>query len=278
MKKIALELRPFTRLIWKNKEMKEEWLPKINQASRLYNITEWKMVSEGLRKCGTIHLNRRNFEGMLERLEKDGMFFKPISRTAKYQGFSHRHIVPEPNEDYDVYGVICKNKEDCDMFAKWSNSSNDEIHNEIAKLLKYPDCCAKAFTTRWNKGIIDPMFEAGLGMREMEYLEEDGKEIINLDSVPIEGNQMLRYFGLRTTSHLPCSFDCLETKEIAKDWIRTMKKIDSEGLEYLKELLSLDFSWNAYYGIVEVDNKLFRGITTTGFNKTKRIINVGRNA
>lgn len=275
MKKIALDLVPFTRLIWKNKEAKEEWEPKINQASRLYNVTEWKMVSEGLRKCGTVHINKNNFEGMLERLEKDQMFFKPITRTAKYQGFSHKHITPRPDEDYDVYGVICKNKGDCDAFVKWSGSGSVEIHNEIAKLLKYPDCCSKMFTTRWNNGIIDPMFEAGLGMRKIEYLEEDGKEIINLDNVPIEGNQMLRYFGLRITSHLPCSFDCPKTKEVAKDWIKVMKKTDLEGYKYLKELLSLSFSWNAYYGIVQLDNSIFRGITTTGFDKTKRIINVG---
>jgi len=98
---------------------------------------------------------------------------------------------------------------------------------------------------------------------------------IKLDSIAEECNQMLRYFGCRITSHLPHSFDCEETKELGQEWLEVMEDIDSEATKWLKELLTLPLKWEAYRGIVEVDNKLFKGITTTGYTKEKKIIEIG---
>lgn len=274
-KKIAIEgLIPFTRCIWRNKECKAEWEPKLREASRIYNISEWKMVAEHKRKCGTIHVNKNNFEQMLDKLAEDGLFFKPIARTASYQGFSHRHIVPKSNEDYNVYGVLAYDKDDALEFAKLSNSRDKNMHIGIGELLGYPRCCSDAFTERWSGGIIDPIFEAAMKTKNVEYHHEDSVLLLKLDKVPIETNQMLRYFGLRTTSHLPCAFDCKETIKIAKNWKDVMKKTDEKAFDYLKELLEMPLRWDSYHGIVICTTPIFRGVTTTGYNE-RRIIKVG---
>lgn len=273
MKKIALDVRPFTRVIWRSKEVKTEWESKLREASRVYYLAEWKMVSERLRKCGTVHVNKMNYEQVLNLLVQDGLFFKPITRTARYQGFSHKHITPKAGEDYDVYGVIASKREDALQFAKLSESRSNSMHMEIGDLLGYPRCCSDAFTKRWSEGSIDPLFEAASEVVPIR-LDSD-TEVITLDRTPIETNQMLRYFGLRTTSHLPCSLECKETIKMAEGWRDVMKKVDTRAHQSLEELLRLPLRWDAYRGILIVTTPIFKGVTTTGFTENKKIIQIG---
>lgn len=273
MKKIALSIRPFTRIVWRSNEIKGEWEPKLRRASRVYNEAEWRTVAEGHRKACTVHMSRGNFETLAERLTKDGMFFMPLHRTAKYSGFSHTHIEPKEGEDYDVYGVAAKDPEICERFKKADKGGTSVEHSKIGELLDYPECCRRAFKRRWGKGIIDPMFEAAKAVDGAA--KEGNTEAIELDDLPPETNQMLRYFGVRMTSHLPCSFRCEETIEGAGYWKEVMKDADLGGYNYLGEILDLDLRWDAYRGIVEVTTPLFRGITTTGFTWGKRVIRKG---
>ena len=177
---------------------------------------------------------------------------------------SHTHLVPQNNEPYSVYGVIAKNKEDALSFAN-SETNQGTDHKLIGNLLNYPKCCIEAFTERWGRGIIDPMMEA----------TNSDKNIIELDSIPIETNQLLRYFGFRITSHLPCNFDCKDTTIIGKGWEEIMQDINLSAFNDLIKLLNLPLVWDAYRGILEVTTPIFKGITTTGFTEHRNIIKIG---
>ena len=133
MEKFALNMCPFTRIIWRSNKLRELWQERLQEASRLYNEAEWQMVAQGKRKCGTIHISKNNYDIILSRLAKDEMFFNPIAKTAPYSGFSHVHRVPKPNEDYIVYGAIAKNIKDAKLFAN-SETNKGTNHRIIGKL------------------------------------------------------------------------------------------------------------------------------------------------
>lgn len=265
--KIALEnIRPFTRLIWKSNEIRDEWEPKLNRAASVYHQTEWEMTARGKRKCGTIHVDRDNFNEMFKRFTENDLFFYPIAKSAKYGGFAHKHIQPKEGEPYYVYGAFGRDPKDVMAFKEYERETGD--HESIGDLLGYPRCCQKKFTERWPES-IDPIFESG------EEVEEAENGVIEIKTIPPEANQMLRYFGIRITSHLPCSMKCEKTIELGDEWFSVMKDVDKKGAEFNRRLLEQPIEWNAFRGILEVKTPLFMGITTTGFTEKKKIIRIG---
>lgn len=273
--KVALDIRPFTRIIWKNDDIKKEWKPKLNKAQHVHHESEWKTVAEGYRDVCTVHISNKNYKRMIDKLTEDGMFFKPLHKTARYSGFSHKHITPKGNENYNWYGVASKDNKICKEFAK-ADRKND--HKTIGKYLNFPQCCRDKFNKVWSKGIIDPIFEAVECLDESELVYKDNGKLLKIDEVYPESHMMLRYIGIRMTSHLPCSMKCEKTKEYSHFWKEVKKEIDKDGYNYLMEILKMPLTWDAYRGIVEVTTPIFKVITTTGFTWDKRIVEVGGGA
>jgi len=98
-------------------------------------------------------------------------------------------------------------------------------------------------------------------------------EIVELE-VPAETNQLLRYFGFRIASFLPCSFDCKRALRTGSKIAKSMRKIDSEALDWLLEALRLPLEWDSYRGLVEVRTPLFIGLANTSFKEHRKIIRV----
>lgn len=264
-KKIALNIRPFTRIVWKGKNLQSM----LNEVSRLYTMAEWETVKRGLRRVATVHLTYDNTYDMLQQMAKDKLIFIPIAKSAYYSGFSHRHIPPRQGEPYFIYGVLARNWKDAWTFTKASEDPH-LVHKVVGKLLGYPTCCIEAFNDRWKQGIIDPIWEAGCEMAVPIKVRED-KWLLNAKP-SIYTNQMLRYFGIRITSHLPCSFDCTATEEVGAIWSETMESISPKVYKQLVKLLQMPIVWDAYHGIVQVNTPLFIGISTTGYTDDNRVI------
>jgi len=247
-------MEPFTRLIWKNSENRKNWINKIHKASQVYHATELATFEMGLRKAISYHIHPENLEKQLEMLAKGGSVFLPIRRSKIYSGFSHRHIDPQPGDPYFVYGVLAKTLEDAELFRKCSAGQKVD-HGSIGQLLGYPECCIRFFEKVWGP-VIDPIFEA--------YGSES--------HVHPYCNQALRYFGLRITPHLCCSSDCKATIEWGRQWFSVMEGLDKEAAGWLRELLSLPFTWNCLNGAAIVDTDLFRGVTNSNVSKKEVIV------
>lgn len=277
MSKRTLNIRSLSRKIWPTEEKRDKWKDIIRKASRTHSIAERKMVTEGYRKAGTTHLNKKNYYDKLDIMSEEGLIFTPIRKTTPLSGFTHTHYDPKEGEDYDIYGAITRNKEDGQLFKKYEKQQPTN-HEKIGELLGFPECCRGNFKDNWDEH-LDPMIPSIDSMDTSEYHEEEEidegvKHVYEVDSIPPETNQLLRYWGLRVTSHLPHSFDCQETIDFGKKWIEVMRDIDEEGLEYLLEILDMPIRWDQYRGILEVTTPIFRGITTTGFTEDRYVIKV----
>jgi len=274
--KVALDIVPFTRTIWKTESKENLWQDRLNRISSMFTQAEYLTVKNGYRDVATIHVDMDNGLDILSRIAVDGLVFLPIAVSAKYQGFSHRHIAPAPNQDRFIYGVLARDKDTAMKFKIASNDPN-KVHLEVGRMLGYPECCTIAFNDRWKRGKIDPMWETAIatGTKEVSEPMEDEGYVHYITIKPyVECNQLLRYFGIRLTSHLPCSFQCNRTKDMAWYWKDTMRSIDRKAYLWLIKLLSMPLEWNAYRGILQVNTNLFLGVTTTGYTEDKYIIRV----
>ena len=95
-------------------------------------------------------------------------------------------------------------------------------------------------------------------------LEGDDSPVPNLDGrvkgYP-EANCLLRYFGARIVSHLPCSPVCEGTRKVGVRWLEIMRDIDEEAAGWLVKLLSSETTWDSYHGVVQVETPYFIGVT-----------------
>ena len=77
-------------------------------------------------------------------------------------------------------------------------------------------------------------------------------------------------FGVRITSHLPCSIQCDDTIKIGEKWIEAIRELDEEAGEWAVEILSMPIKWSILKGIAQVETPLFFGITNSVFTEHKK--------
>lgn len=243
-----LDVPPLSRVIWKldtsyNKELfweirRECWL------------AELRTVSEGIRKCATVHLRSEYFKEDLDFLYSLDLHFLPIRKCKRVQGFAHKFYDPSPNEPYDIYGVVSRERKYCEEFRRAHKTSNDQ---RIGSLLGYPRCCVKFFIENWYKS-YDPIWRMALNS---PHKLVNKNEVVILDYYP-EVNILLRYFGIRAVPHLPCNFKCKESKKLGKTFMEFISKRRD-----LMDLLSSPMTWNCYKGVAIVETKWFIGIANS---------------
>jgi hypothetical protein len=240
----GIDLAPFARVQWKTPESKREWEPVMKRAVQAYNAAELETVRRGWRRCTTMHFNPNTITEDIKRLK--GLAYLPIRRVGVYQGFAHKHPPVEDGKPWNYYGVVGKTAQDAWDFVE-ANHSGD--HKRLGDLLGYPSCCQEFFSTVWMAGFIDPVWQAA---ERTEGAEVNGANVRIHNSISFDG---LRYIGVRMVPHLPCSFSCKGSQEMAEKWQGL------EGMDTTLKLLSLPITWTCLNGVAVVVTPHFR-ITT----------------
>jgi len=265
----APDLSPFTKISWKGEELRVMWQPRIARISKLHSNTEYEMVKQGHRDCATLHIDWTNFEDLITKIMDDGLVWLPIVRSKRYGGFSHKHLYTHRGDPESfVYGVLARDLETAKTFVKASQNPTDHIL--LGDLLGYPRCCSEFFTIVWGIGEFDPLWSISAST-EGQIESECGQtpRTISVSCHPF-ANQFLRYFGLRITTHFPCSLKCKETLKVGKIWFEVMRELDATAAEWLMEILKLPLEWSALKGIAKVDTPLFVGTCNTVFTSDER--------
>ena len=260
------EIKHFTRIIWRTPEYKEKWQPRIQRIARAYSRAEYEMVRRGYRRAATYHVDANNFGSFIEKIQKDGLYFFPIAKSAYYQGFSHYHVPPKPGEPFYWYGALVRDPADGELFRKASHEKDG--HLVIGDLLGYPRCCTEFFTDVWSQGFYDPLWQAAENdgdpvIGKNTWLGTEDRYIIYIPDAYPEAIQELRYFGIRITSHLPHSHRCEETRKIGKIWAKVIGDLDEDARDWLYEILSSPIVWDSYHGVVQVHTPWFVGLSHT---------------
>jgi len=219
------------------------------KSQMLFSRAEFEMTATGKRKAGVIHLDPKNFDVQVEQLNDAGLYFVPIFRIKKSDGFSHSlEIEDKIYNDTVVYGAISTNLGWAKEFRNLYRLSNQEInpsldHEKVGELLGYPPCCSELFNRKFKNK--DPIFDIATG---------------NLINIPKENAIHLRYFGFRVIPWIPCSYYCDESVAYAKRWIDLMYDLDSDTTKKLLEILSIPGEFSLVNGQVLWKSDLFIGM------------------
>jgi hypothetical protein len=245
-----MEITPFTKIVFKVGQ--SHWSEKINKCHSMFLNVEYLSVCKDLRKATIGHIDSAHIEVTLEKYYKDNLIFTPLHVSSYYQGFSHKHRPPEPGKPFFIYGALTKSYKDAEIFK---NADKVGDHKAIGELLGYPDCCTSYFSEIFSKN-YDPMWV----------------EINGTTKGYVECNQLLRYFGIRITSHMSCSPYCEKTRSVGAERLKLMREIDETSTDNMITLLKTT-NWNSYHGIVEADTPYFLGLTHSFPLDKKRVLN-----
>jgi len=262
-----MDLDPITRIMYWSDGLRAEWEPRISRISSAYAKTELETFMRDSRDIYIYHVRSDNFDQSYEMLRENDLLYYPNHKSALYEGFSHKHITPQPGDPYMLYGAVVKRaKKDIGKQFLEADSSTSCDHEAIGKLLGYPNCCTSFFSKTFGP-VVDPIYEAAMNT-ENKTVEGN---TVTLSSHPY-CNQMLRYFGLRITPHLTHSMDCKKSIEMGMEWFSVMTSIDRHAARWAAELLSMPLTWDCYKGIAIIDTPIFRGMSNSDFTRERRVV------
>jgi len=253
MKLLPIDIEPFARIQWPSEAAKREYGSKIQAASAAYYDLELRTVEAGMRQCTTRHVAPDDIGRVARDLARRGLTLLPLTRVGTYSGFAHRHPPVVPGRPWNWYCVVGISAAACEQFAAASDAGD---HAAIGRLLGYPECCLQFFKDVWiGQRIIDPIFEQAAAYR----LEHDGQRAVLDDTARPELGVHLRYIGVRLVPHLPCSYSCGPSLDMARQWLG----MTGAAGEVITELLGLPYRWSCYKGIAIVDTPAFRIVTNS---------------
>lgn len=208
------------------------YLKHILNLSNLFARTPLKMVENGDRDATTIHIQKLHINSKINELEKLNLCYTHLYWTKKKEGFSHVLDSTKGTDPNDIsYGVVTRSSALGEDF-KHNLLKNNEII--IGKYLGFPDCCSKFYQNHWSSKNFDLVWNQALnseGLLEPLFVEN---RKIGLNKTIVgtpECVSFYRYWGPRLCFHIPCSFNCKESKKVAL-----------KHLEYLQLLTSKEFT------------------------------------
>lgn len=121
-------------------------------------------------------------------------------------------------------------------------------------LLGFPECCRTFFDRHQPGSNIDTTWEMA------------GEEDV---SGHLECNILVRWLGVRLVSHLPCSFQCGPTLNLAKMWEPLWPQAE---LAWAREIISWPVEWSAVHGIAEVKYPILKLSTRTTVYPDRKVV------
>ncbi|MFH1509551.1 MAG: DUF483 domain-containing protein [Candidatus Nealsonbacteria bacterium] len=275
-----VEIPSFSRIVWRencrdNSDLFYRWAEEFNRA-------ELMTVVNKVRDCGIFLVEDIKYQEECFNFNKMGLIFLPIQKIEKDNSLVQPIFSSEKSRF--IQCAVSYSEEKAQELVGCLRSGGANSVSKIGKLLGYPSCCIKSLLKySKEKDAIDSIFTAAKKTKGVKISKEkvaDGKgfpkkvsaETLSVNILP-EINVALRNFGVKTISHIPCSFDCKESQKISKKFLQFMPSSSS-----LLKFLAEPMIWDEYKGMAIINTKWLRGATQSIFHDDKihHIINLNK--
>lgn len=249
MTRLAFRLPEWApRTIWTSVQAKDVWQTRISTISQTWQAVERLLVEEGVRPSTLQNIAPESLPEAIKAASAKGLVVLPLGRTAKVNGYQSASASFNDSDPWDYRCALTVPNNAGAWATAWASGDNDEI----GRLLGYPTCCREFFEQVWVK---EHWFDTTWPMVRGEKALSDKSQ----NTVEVAGINMLwRWHGLRTVSHLPCSFDCPHSIGLGLEAVAVMAKHYPEEASWLKEILSWPVEWTALHGIGELRTPISR--------------------
>jgi hypothetical protein len=260
LRKLDFKLEDFTRVIWSTSNARAVWEPRIRRISNAWNHVE-RFAGPALQV-----VSPQSLPALASEVAQYGKIVLPLSIQGVAKTYSSTTVDYKLGEAFAYRVAIIKEYSSLLWLQAWKEQNDVKI----GKLLQYPTCCIKFFNKVWVE-------EQGLDTTWQMAINTEGSATLGHHIASVKGptycNILLRWLGLRMVSHLPCSFNCQFTEEIAsRNFMHFMDLGYKQELEWLIEILSWPMEWSALHGIAEIKTPILKISSRTDSTPVKYIV------
>ena len=268
LNRLSFVLPEFTRWVWASDAAKNEWNPRIQAIWNAWREIEWQSVARGVRACAAISIPSQKLPDHAKSYVQHGLMALPLEMFGDSGSTYANQAQPYRKGQPFSYRVIVGSTDSVQSFERaWSTSN----HLAVGRLLGYPDCCAVFFRSVWvEQGLRDVTWPMALGTRRQFEVAKDTRLVAGSPWC----NALWRWLGVRATFHLPCSFECDASTQVARDLCSLGCELGFQTeMEHLTEILTWPVSWSALHGIAEVKTPLLKLSTSTDATSCRYVVN-----
>lgn len=214
---------PFIKWNWKDARSRDSWkhhlqtIVEAQYATDVYSVTSDRLAN---RDAAQVIFENEHREKITELANEVGLTYLEIDHGDKNDGFSHL-MNPGARDKLDsleesITRAVIADKEVAKVVDELYGRDDEDSHRELGRLFGIPECCIEFYIEQAVKeDRIDPLYEVACNTEDVEMIDGDPTQLRVVDPEPWN-NVLWRYFGWSYINHIPCSFDCEESKEIAK--------------------------------------------------------------
>jgi hypothetical protein len=246
MRRLDHRLEEFTRHTWANDEAKVVWEPRIRKVCACIAELEWRSILEGVRAGGLTAVAPSELEPFGAMLAKHGLTVAPLEKIAAADSYVSSGTLLREGEPFN-YRCAIGRVSDVRLLESAYLSRDDEA---IGRLLGYPPCCIDFFNRVWvDEHFVDTTWPMAQNTAEKRSVSHTHVEIPEVSRC----NILLRWLGPRMAFHLPCSFNCQPTAELADKFTEIARAAGfHQEMDWLGEMLSWPVEWKASNGLAEI--------------------------
>jgi hypothetical protein len=246
MRRLDYRLEEFTRHSWANDEAKVVWEPRISKVCACIAELEWRSILEGVRAGGLTAVAPSELETFGAMLAKHGLTVAPLEKIAAADSYVSSGAPLREGEPFN-YRCAMGRVSDVHLLESAYLSRDDEA---VGLLLGYPSCCIDFFNRVWvDEHFVDTTWPMAQNTAEKRSITHTHVEIPEVSRC----NILLRWLGPRMVFHLPCSFNCQPTVELADKFAEIARAAGfHQEMDWLEEILSWPVEWKASNGLAEI--------------------------
>jgi len=248
--RLGFTLPSFTRMVWVSEAARLAWAPQVEKIQQAWQQAEWRSVCAGLRPCAFLQYYSDRYAEAYGEWRRHGLKVEPLQMARKADG---RYFVNA--------AVGAKHA------ARWFKKAwIRRDHDEMGKLLGYPECCRAYFRTWFEeRRLNDPTW---LIAQNRGWVAVQGA-IVTAYGDPLT-NILHRYCGVRAVPHLPCGFECAASHDFAERLLALYPELGyAEQAQRLREMLDWPMEWTALHGILELRTPLLKLAANTDASAEK---------
>lgn len=253
------------RTTWSSAQAREVWEPRIRSISNVYLEVERELVVRGLRQSTLQNVTSEQLPDLIRALAPHGVSVLPLGKSPRAEGYTSASRDARPGEPVDYRCAITKPERAGTWVWAWERSNNEAI----GSLLGYPACCRRFFERVWvAERWMDTTWPMAFDTAVTPYVKPD-EDTHKLNRIQIQirdqsaVNLLWRWHGVRPVSHLPCSFRCEASAQIAAQNLKLFKDQWPQEAEWMQEILSWPVKWTSLHGIAEITTPVCRTSAAT---------------
>lgn len=282
----------FTNITFKNPSDEQRYSQLMSNITDAFLKIEYLSVIEGTRDAHLMFIRPSEVDAKREEFKKYGLEIILLNKEMDdiSGGYGNHSADWDGSGNYTWRAIITRPQFINTWKEIWDARENKDVflgEYLIGRALGYPDCCSKHFTEVWmRRGGVDTTWQqaactvAGTpDYVEAEKIMGDCNAIELPRDTQIWGSNLIRWAGLKFVTHLPCSFNCLETRRIAMENIAIATKYGfSYEYQKLYEMLDWETTWTAEFGVATIETPIFTINTVTDITSVPyKVIKKGHN-